>query len=102
MENVPRLSKLRLCISAGAPLSGAIAKKFRERFKQSIHSFYGSSECGGICYDRDGTIVEDGFVGAPMKRVDVEVVDPIAEPSRIRVRSAAVGDGISRRRMKKN
>ena len=73
IENLPALPKLRLCISAGAPLSAAIAKKFSEKFKRTIHSFYGSSECGGICYDRDGTNFEDGFVGTPMEDVDLEV-----------------------------
>ena len=58
--DVPPLPKLRLCISAGAPLSSAVAKKFFEKFKQPIHSFYGASECGGICYDRHGTTFEDG------------------------------------------
>src|SRR6267142_2722571 len=32
MENVPPLPKLRLCISAGAPLPVATARKFRENF----------------------------------------------------------------------
>jgi long-chain acyl-CoA synthetase len=93
IENLPALPKLRLCISAGAPLSAAIAKKFCEKFKQPIHSFYGSSECGGICYDRDGRIFEDGFVGAPMDHVDLELIDPTAKSSQVRVRSAAVADG---------
>jgi long-chain acyl-CoA synthetase len=93
MENVPALPKLRLCISAGAPLSASTAKKFHERFKQPIHSFYGSSECGGICYDRDGKVFEDGFVGSPMEAVDLAIVDPNAESSQVHVRSAAVGDG---------
>jgi long-chain acyl-CoA synthetase len=93
IENVPALPNLRLCISAGAPLSGAAAKKFYEKFKQPIHSFYGTSECGGICYDRDGTTFENGFVGEPMKGVDVELVDATTPSSQIRVRSAAVGDG---------
>ena len=53
--DVPPLPKLRLCISAGAPLSSAVAKKFFEKFRQPIHSFYGASECGGICYDRHCT-----------------------------------------------
>src|SRR2546429_5723574 len=52
MENVPALPALRLCISAGAPLPLAVAKKFREKFNLPIHSFYGSSECGGTCFDR--------------------------------------------------
>src|ERR1700686_4242453 len=42
MDHVPALPRLRLCISAGAPLPLEVARKFRERFKHSIHSFYGS------------------------------------------------------------
>ena len=91
--DVPPLPKLRLCISAGAPLSSAVAKKFFEKFKQPIHSFYGASECGGICYDRHGTTFEDGLVGQPMQGVQVELVDPTESTSQIRVRSAAVSDG---------
>jgi long-chain acyl-CoA synthetase len=93
MENVPRLPKLRLCISAGAPLPIATAKKFREKFGLPVHSFYGASECGGICYDREAKNEVEGFVGTPMKDVDLEIVDPNAEQSQIRVRSAAAGDG---------
>jgi long-chain acyl-CoA synthetase len=92
MDQQPDLLNLRLCISAGAPLAATIAKKFQQKFKQPIHSFYGSSECGGICYDRDGADFEDGFVGKPMKDVDLEIVEPSAESSQVRVRSAAVGD----------
>ena len=91
--DVPPLPKLRLCISAGAPLSSAVAKKFFEEFKQPIHSFYGASECGGICYDRHGTTFEDGFAGEPMQGVQVECIDPTESASQIRVRSAAVSDG---------
>jgi acyl-coenzyme A synthetase/AMP-(fatty) acid ligase len=93
MENVPPLPKLRLCISAGAPLPIATAKKFQEKFGLRIHSFYGASECGGICYDREAANEVEGFVGAPMKDVDLEMIDPNAGQSQIRVRSAAVGDG---------
>jgi len=91
--DVPPLPKLRLCISAGAPLSSAVAKKFFGKFKQPIHSFYGASECGGICYDRHGTTFEDGLVGQPMQGVEVELIDPTESASQIRVRSAAVSDG---------
>jgi long-chain acyl-CoA synthetase len=93
IENAPRLPKLRLCISAGAPLPLATARKFRERFGLSIHSFYGASECGGICYDREPKLEIEGFVGAAMKDVDLEMIDPSAESSQVRVRSAAAGDG---------
>jgi long-chain acyl-CoA synthetase len=93
MENAPALPKLRLCISAGAPLPLGVAKKFREGFGQSIHSFYGASECGGICYDRDAKLEIEGFVGAPMEGIDLEMIEPKAESSQVRVRSTAVGDG---------
>jgi long-chain acyl-CoA synthetase len=89
---IPALPSLRLCISAGAPLSAAVARKFHQKFKQPIHSFYGSSECGGVCYDRDGTIFEDGFVGTAMEAVDLEIVDVNTTASQVRIRSAAVGD----------
>jgi acyl-coenzyme A synthetase/AMP-(fatty) acid ligase len=87
------LSKLRLCISAGAPLPAAVAKKFREKFNLSIHSFYGASECGGICYDRETANEGEGFVGQPMKGVGVELINPNAPTSQIQVRSPAVADG---------
>ena len=93
MHDIPALRQLRLCISAGAPLSGTVTRKFFEKFKLLIHSFYGASECGGICYDSDGTAFEDGVVGEPLKNVDVEIIDPAAPSSQIRVRSAGVGDG---------
>src|SRR2546421_1666584 len=93
MGNAPPLANLRLCISAGAPLPIATAKKFREKFGLPIHSFYGASECGGICYDGEATNDLEGLVGAPLKDVDLEVVEPNAEASQIRVRSRAVGDG---------
>ena len=93
MGHVPRPSKLRLCISAGAPLSIAVAKKFREKFNLPIHSFYGASECGGICYDRDATNPSEGFVGEPMKGVTLQMVDANGSATQVRVRSAAVGDG---------
>jgi long-chain acyl-CoA synthetase len=93
MENVPVLPSLRLCISAGAPLSTTVARRFFNEFKQPIHSFYGSSECGGICYDPDGKAFEDGFVGTPIKDVDLVFLNPTAALGQVHVRSAAVGDG---------
>jgi long-chain acyl-CoA synthetase len=93
MEHVPVLSKLRLCISAGAPLSRAVAKKFREKFNLTIHSFYGASECGGICYERETANEREGFVGQLMKGVGVELLDRDAPASQIQVRSPAVADG---------
>lgn len=93
MDEPPSLPHLRLCLSAGAPLPLEVAHKFREKFGHAIHSFYGSSECGGICYDREARLLERGFVGQPMEGVSLEPITPDAPASRIRVRSAAAGDG---------
>jgi len=98
MEDVPALPKLRLCISAGAPLPVVVARKFSEKFKLSIHSFYGASECGGICYDREPANEIEGFVGQPMRGVEMKMDRPMAyvshvHVSHVSVRSAAVGDG---------
>jgi acyl-CoA synthetase (AMP-forming)/AMP-acid ligase II len=48
------LASLRLAISAGAPLPPEVARGFAARFGRRIHGFYGSSETGGISYDRTG------------------------------------------------
>ncbi|MEY2497962.1 MAG: long-chain acyl-CoA synthetase, partial [Verrucomicrobiota bacterium] len=93
MEDGPAMPRLRLCISAGAPLPLEVARRFRARFQRAIHSFYGSSECGGICYDRDAPLREQGFVGQPMHGVALELLEPESPASRVRVRSAAAGDG---------
>ena len=68
-EPPPRPPSLRLVITAGAPLSAATSARFRETFGLPVHVFYGSSECGGICYDREGGAAERGTVGAPVEGV---------------------------------
>src|SRR5207253_1386264 len=78
MENIPALPKLRLCISAGAPLALAVGRQFQDKFNRPIHSFYGASECGGICYDRNAFPASTGLVGQPMRGVDLEIIDPMA------------------------
>ncbi|MEA3186412.1 MAG: long-chain acyl-CoA synthetase [Chthoniobacter sp.] len=92
LENAPALPALRLCISAGAPLSRRIAGRFSERFDLKVHTFYGSSECGGIGYDASEALdYEEGFAGAPMRNVQVTPLDAL-DASRIEVRSDAVGE----------
>lgn len=92
LENRPALPRLRLCISAGAPLSHSVAGRFREKFGLDLHTFYGASECGGIGYDSAGRGGEEGFVGIPMR--GVEVIPPESgDDGPIEVRSEAVGDG---------
>jgi acyl-CoA synthetase (AMP-forming)/AMP-acid ligase II len=89
IDSLP-LPHLRLCISAGAPLASATAAAFRTKFGLKIHSFYGSSECGGIAYDATEGDVEEGCVGQSMRGVQI-VHDK--QTGRIEVRGPAVGEG---------
>lgn len=94
LSNPSALPRLRLCISAGAPLSMRSAGRFTEKYGLKIHTFYGSSECGGIAYDAsDALDGEEDFAGSPMCGVRLAPLDSAAEVSRIAVHSEAVGDG---------
>ncbi|MCX7868616.1 MAG: acyl--CoA ligase [Terrimicrobiaceae bacterium] len=85
--------RLRLCISAAAPLAAADAQAFARAWGLKIHAFYGSSECGGICFDSTGELdVPEGYVGSPLPGVEVSEI-PAAEGLMIEVRGAAVGSG---------
>jgi long-chain acyl-CoA synthetase len=88
------LGSLRLAISAGAPLPVEVARDFAARFGRRIHSFYGSSETGGIAYDGSGAATLAGGVGRPMRGVRVS-----AAGGRLRVCSAAVFTHGNRRRV---
>ena len=83
-----QLSSLKTVISAGSLLNREIAIRFTERFDLPVHAFYGSSETGGICFDRSGTGAAkvQGFVGPPLEGVHIE----IDETQQIVVSSAAV------------
>jgi acyl-CoA synthetase (AMP-forming)/AMP-acid ligase II len=87
---------LRLVVSAGAVLSAATAAEFRAAHGQPVHCFYGASECGGICYDREGGAAERGSVGTPVEGVTITLDDetaPAGAGGTVVVRSPAVGVG---------
>jgi long-chain acyl-CoA synthetase len=91
IESPLLLPALRLCISAGAPLTARVGEAFTARFGLKIHTFYGSSECGGIGYDASNEpVYEEGFAGQPMQNV---TVTPHGDTGQIAVRGAAVGLG---------
>lgn len=88
-------TSVRLVISASAPLPAEVAAQFRARFGVAVHVFYGASECGGICYDREGTAAERGTVGEPVEgvRLRLEPLDAEAPEGLVTVESAAVAVG---------
>ena len=80
---------VRLAISAGAPLPLQLEQDVFEKHGLKIHNFYGSSECGGIAYDRLENPRTDGAcAGAPMENVRVSV----AADGCLEARSEAVGE----------
>jgi long-chain acyl-CoA synthetase len=85
---------LRTVISAGAPLSSALARRWHEQTGLPIRSFYGSSECGGICYDGGGRAGEiEGWVGHPMPAVHLQKATRVNEAFTIEITGDAVGQG---------
>jgi acyl-coenzyme A synthetase/AMP-(fatty) acid ligase len=88
------LRSLRTVISAGSPIDPAVSAEFHRRFGRAIHGFYGTSETGGIAYDRTGDATESGRgVGQPLDGVTVR----LGSRGRFTVTSPAVlGRGVFR------
>ena len=62
---------LRKLVSAGARLEPRTVQRFFETFGIKVHSFYGTSEAGGIAYDDGEDLREDTTVGRPLSGVSV-------------------------------
>ncbi|HEY1169739.1 MAG TPA: class I adenylate-forming enzyme family protein [Verrucomicrobiae bacterium] len=82
-------TNVRLAISAGAPLPIALETDVFAQNGVKIHNFYGSSECGGIAYDRNSTPrINASVAGSAMDNVQLSVNSESLE-----VRGEAVGLG---------
>jgi acyl-CoA synthetase (AMP-forming)/AMP-acid ligase II len=81
-----KLPGLRLAITAGAPLAPEVARDFAVRFRQRLHSLYGSSETGSVAYDRTGAATLAGAVGHAVRGVKITAL----RGARLQVGSAAV------------
>ena len=81
------MASLRLVISAGSPLAPEVAAAFEAKFGMRVHGFYGTSETGGIAFDRTGEATLEGrSVGTPLQGVRLTP----ARGGRLRVSSRAV------------
>src|SRR4030095_16728752 len=64
------LERLKIAVSAGAPLPPSTALRFRERTGITLRNFYGASEVVAIACDRSASgLVLPGCVGTPLKGV---------------------------------
>jgi acyl-CoA synthetase (AMP-forming)/AMP-acid ligase II len=90
-------SSLRLLTSAGARLEPETVRAFHARFGAKIHSFYGASEAGGICFDDADEVFDSLMVGRPLPgvRVTLQPGEAGAPPNggRVHVASPAVASG---------
>lgn len=83
-------SNTRLAISAGAPLPLSLEEAVFQQNGLKIHNFYGSSECGGIAYDRTVSPRQNtAYVGSMMDNVQLS----LNEEGCLEVSSQAVGLG---------
>jgi long-chain acyl-CoA synthetase len=82
-------TNVALAISAGAPLPVMLERQIFEKSGLKVHNFYGSTECGGIAFDRTGEPRGDASeIGGPLQGVSLS----LNEAGCLRVQSAAVGD----------
>jgi acyl-CoA synthetase (AMP-forming)/AMP-acid ligase II len=87
---------LRLLISAGARLEPRDAMAFHRRFGVKIHSFYGTSETGGIAYDDTEDIDGCTSTGRALPGVTIVLRPEVGAPTgggRVLVKGAAVCSG---------
>jgi len=85
-------SSLRLLITAGARIDASTVSWFRRQLDRKVHSFYGSSETGGISYDDSEGVTDPLHVGRPLPETMVTVRPPDGDTAagRIFVRGNAV------------
>jgi long-chain acyl-CoA synthetase len=89
-------SGLRRLISAGAPLDGATATGFAKTFGVKIHSFYGTTETGGISFDDSPDVLAEPTVGRAMPGVTIRLRPEDGAPvdgGRVHVAGDAVSSG---------
>jgi long-chain acyl-CoA synthetase len=87
-------ASLRLLITAGARIEPGTVQWFHEHGRK-IHSFYGTSETGGITFDETEDLPDPVHVGRPLPGVSIDL---LAEPGvpqggRVFVRSTGMASG---------
>ncbi len=88
------LARIRLLVTAGAPIDFRTIEDIKTRFGVKVHSLYGSSETGSITFDSSLELSDPVSVGWPVPGTTVNLVQSTevadAESGRILVRGDAV------------
>ena len=96
LEPIARLPpSLRLLITAGARIDAGTVSWFRRHLDRKVHSFYGSSETGGIAYDDSEDVSDPLHVGRAMPETTIAIrqLGRGPSPGRIFVEGNAVASG---------
>ena len=89
------LARLRLLVSAGAPLDVETLRLFKQKVGVKIHSLYGTSETGAVAFDDGDEVGASVCVGHPVAETTITLVPAEAAApgeGRILVRGTAVAD----------
>jgi len=98
LGGAPLPPSLRLLVTAGARIDPETVRWFHEHAGRKIHSFYGTSETGGITFDESDELSAPLHVGRPLPNVDVGVLpEPgVNAGGRIYVRGPGLALGYAR------
>ena len=99
LEGLERLPvSLRLLLTAGARIDAGTVAWFQRHLNRKVHSFYGSSETGGIAYDDSADVSDPLHVGRAMPETAITIRQPERGQSdgRIFVEGNAVASGYAR------
>jgi long-subunit acyl-CoA synthetase (AMP-forming) len=82
-------------LAAGARIDTTTVTWFRKHLDRKVHSFYGSSETGGIAYDDSEDVSDPLHVGRAMPETTIALHHSEGEPyvGRIHVEGNAVASG---------
>jgi long-chain acyl-CoA synthetase len=87
---------LQTLVSAGAPLDPVMANAFARAFGVKVHSFYGTTESGGISFDDSPDVDVAATVGRPLPGVTITLRPEEGAPidgGRVHVAGDAVASG---------
>ncbi len=97
MREAAHLSRLRLCFSAGAPLSPEVGRDFHRQFGVHLRQLYGATETGSVTLNLEGDIETTcESVGRAMSPAEVAIFDesgaqlPADRTGEIGIRSPAM------------
>lgn len=77
---VAQWSSIRLCVSGGAALPGAVMAAFEERFAIPILEGDGPTECSPVtCVNPPLGVRKPGSVGLPVPRVEMRILDGLGQ-----------------------